>query len=172
VDAAFTASFAGFTAALYTARVKELDASIGALAARQAVKLRVQQGVLHALFGKMNEAEAAFRAAIRDDPALVSSYVNLANVKLLGGDEGAALDVVNQGLLLNRDSVLLNLLAARLYADKGDAQKAGTYFAVVKKASPDLAERYADLAGGGSGSAAARAARADQAPVVLWDAAP
>ncbi len=189
VDAAFAASFAGFTSALYTARVKELDASIGSLAARQAVKVRVQEGVLHALFGKMDQAEAAFRAAMKDDPTLVSPYVNLANVKLLGRDDDGALDVVQQGLQRNGESALLNLLAARIYADKGDGQKAAAYFAEVRKSSPDLADHYADLAGGGAvtaaggttaggaaagaagtGSATARAGQADQPPSVVWDA--
>jgi hypothetical protein len=165
VDGAFATSFAGFTAALYTNRVKDMEASLATLAPAQAVRLRVQEGVLHALFGRTVDAEAAFRAAMKQDPSLVSPYVNLANLRLLSRDPDGALAIVKQGLARNRDSALLNLVAGRIYADKGDQKDASVYFAAVRKASPDLADRYENQAGG-----AARAGNADEVPSVVWGA--
>jgi predicted Zn-dependent protease len=165
VDGAFAASFAGFTAALYTSRVKDMEASLATLAPAQAVRLRVQEGVLHALFGRAADAEAAFRGAMKQDPSLVSPYVNLANLRLISRDPDGALAIVKQGLARNRDSALLNLVAARIYADKGDQKDASVYLAVVRKASPDLADRYESEAGG-----AARAGNADEVPSVVWGA--
>jgi tetratricopeptide (TPR) repeat protein len=177
VDAAFSASSAGFVSALYSARVKEMDDAMAGLSGRQAVAARVQEGVLHALFGKMTEAEASFRKAMADDPSLVSPYVNLANVRLLSKDTDGALAVVTQGLGRNGGSALLNLLAARIYAEKGDASLAAAHFAKVKAAAPDLAARFPELAGAAgartaqaSGNqATGRASQEGESPTVIWD---
>src|SRR5208337_1391862 len=48
VDAAYAASLAGLTDTLYTARLSSLNAALASLSGRQAVKVRVQQGILHA----------------------------------------------------------------------------------------------------------------------------
>jgi len=181
VDAAFAASMSRFTDQVYTARVKSLDRSLASLSGRAAVRVRVQEGILHAMFGKMPEAEAAFRKAITDDPSMISPYVNLANVRLLSNDADGALQVVKQGLARSPDSALLNLLAARVYSDRGDATNSAVYFAKVQKAAPDLAARFAGLAQGAGGSTAGsgaagssagspsqRAGDAGKAPVVIW----
>ena len=170
VDAAYSTSLTGLTDALYTARLKSLEAALATLSGRQAVKVRVQQGILHALFGKLKEAETAFRKAITDDPTLVSPYVNLANVRLLSNDDDGALVAVKQGLARNADSALLNLLAARIYSNKGDAANTAVYFAKVQKSAPDMAARFAGLAPAAGGSRPQRAAEAGQAPVVIWGA--
>jgi hypothetical protein len=178
VDRASTATLAAFTATLYTARLKEMDASLSGLSGRQAVRVRVQEGILHALFGTLQDAETAFRKAIADDPGMVSPYVNLANVRLLANDGKGALQTVKQGLARNADSALLNLLAARIYSDRGDAASTAVYYARVKKESPELAARFADLAAAdaarlASSPAAAdsqRAAQAGETPVVVWSA--
>ncbi len=112
---------------------------------------------------------------------MVSPYVNLANVRLLSGDNSGALLVVKQGLARNPDSALLNLLAARVCSGQGDAASAATYFARVQKAAPELAARFPDLAPGGApgpgaGSAngtggagtTQRAASQGTAPTVIW----
>jgi tetratricopeptide (TPR) repeat protein len=170
VDAAYSASLSGLTDTLYSGRLSSLNASLATLSGRQAVKVRVQQGILHALFGRLPEAEAAFRKAITDDPAMVSPYVNLANVRLLSSDADGALLAVKQGLSRNADSALLNLLAARIYSGKGDAANTAVYFAKVQKQAPDMAARFADLVPAQGGSAPQRAADAGQAPLVIWGA--
>ena len=170
VDAAFTASLSGLTDSLYVARLKAMGAALASLSGRQAVKARVQQGILHALFGRLKEAEDTFRAAIADDPALVSPYVNLANVKLLGSDDKGALQVVKQGLARNADSALLNLLAARIYAAGGDSVNAAVYLARVKKTDPELATRFAGLAPSAASPAGGsqRSAERGATPVLIW----
>jgi tetratricopeptide (TPR) repeat protein len=165
VDKAVAASLAGFTATLYTGKLKELDLSLASLSGKQAIKVRVQEGVLHALFGRMADAEAAFRKVIADAPTMVSPYVNLANVRLLANDGDGALTVVKQGLAKAGDSVLLDLLAARIYFDRGDASNSSVYFAKVKKEAPEIAARYPEL---GASGGTARAAQAGERPVMIW----
>ncbi|MGA2642234.1 MAG: tetratricopeptide repeat protein [Spirochaetia bacterium] len=170
VDAAYSTSLSGLTDTLYTARLSSMDAALAALSGRQAVKIRVQQGILHALFGRLPEAETAFRKAIAEDPTMLSPYVNLANVRILVGDGDGAMAAVKQGLSRNADSALLNLLAARIYSNKGDAANTAAYFAKVQKEAPDMAARFGELVPGAGGERPQRAADAGQAPVVIWGA--
>ena len=98
---------------------------------------------------------------------LVSPYVNLANVRLLSNDDDGALTAVKQGLARNADSALLNLMAARIFSNKGDAANSAVYFAKVQKTAPEMAARFADLAPAAGGKQQ-RAASAGQSPVVIW----
>ena len=176
VDRAYAASLKGFTDTLYAGRLADLNATLAGLSGTAAVKVRVREGVLHALFGNLAEAETSFRKAIGDDPTMVSPYVNLANVRLLSNDQDGALQTVKQGLARNSGSALLNLLAARIYSDKGDAASTSAYFAKAEKSSPELAARYAALVpslavrAGITDSGVQRASQADAAPTLLWGA--
>ncbi|HTP58995.1 MAG TPA: hypothetical protein VMM82_08765, partial [Spirochaetia bacterium] len=161
VSSVYQASLAGFTSALYTSRVSQLASQVAGLSGAQAARMRIRVGILNGMFGNMKDAEAAFRAVIKSDPALTSPYVNVANIRLLAGDTDGALAMVNQGLSVNKGSALLNLLASRIYASRGDAAQAATYMARVKSVAPDLAEP------GGAGSGQ-RAAGQGAAPVVIW----
>jgi tetratricopeptide (TPR) repeat protein len=169
VNAAYAASLAGLTSTLYTAKLSSMNAALAGLSGRAAMKVRVQQGILHALFGKLKEAETAFRKAIADDPTLVSPYVNLANVRILSNDDDGALAAVKQGLAKNADSTLLNLMAARIFSSKGDVANSAVYFAKVQKAAPDMAARFEYLAPTAGGKQQ-RAANSAEAPVVIWGA--
>ena len=91
----------------------------------------------------------------------------LANVKLLANDVDGALQAVKQGLARNPDSALLNLLAARVYSDRGDAVNTAAYFAKVKKTAPDLAARFADALETVGSSKAKRAAEVTAMPVLV-----
>jgi tetratricopeptide (TPR) repeat protein len=170
VDGRFAASIAGFTSVMYTGRLASLEAELKPLAGRQAARLRARQGILHALFGRLTEAGRAFEAAMKDDPTLVSPYVNLANVRLIEKGADAALAVVASGLARSPDSMLLNLAAARCWAQKGDRSRAAEYLAKVKKAAPDVAERYALILGiGPAAGGAQRAADESGRPAaLLW----
>ena len=176
VDGAYTATLLGFTDTLYTSRLAAMASSLASLAGSPAAKLRVQQGILHALFGRLPDAETAFKKAIIDNPSMVAPYVNLANVRLLARDEDGALQAVKQGLVRSSGSALLNLLAARIFSDRGDSAATATYFAAAQKLSPELSARYAALVPavaakpGGSSSAVQRASQADAAAPVLWGA--
>ena len=105
VDGRFAASLAGLTSAVYTGRLASREARLSRLAGKQAARLRTQQGVLHALFGRLAEA------AMKDDPTLVSPDVNLANVRLIEKGADAALAMVADGLARSPGSMLLNLAA-------------------------------------------------------------
>jgi tetratricopeptide (TPR) repeat protein len=155
VDGRFAGSMAGFTSAVYTARLASLEAELKPLAGRQAARLRTHQGILHALFGRLAEAGRAFEAAMKDDPTLVSPYVNLANVRLIEKGADAALAVVTRGLARSPGSMLLNLAAARCWAQKGDRPRAAQYLAKVKQSAPDVAARYALILGIGPAADAA-----------------
>ncbi|MGA2477475.1 MAG: hypothetical protein ABSG63_01850 [Spirochaetia bacterium] len=173
VDRALASSLAGLGAALYGEKLRGLDARLASLSGTQAVKIRVQQGVLHAFFGKLSQAEALFRGAIADEPGLVSPYVDLANIRLLSSDGEGALQVVKQGLARNGGSALLNLLAAQIYADRNDTVKVALHFEKVKKASPDLAAHYPELAAGkGADGGTQRASQAGELPTLIWSADP
>jgi tetratricopeptide (TPR) repeat protein len=154
VDAGYAGSLAGFTSALYTARLTDIEAKLKGLAGTQAARLRVQQGILHAMFGKLPEAGRAFEAAMKDDASLVSPYVNLANVRLVEKGAEAALAVVAEGLARNPRSMLLNLAAARCWAVKGDRAKTSEYLAKVKASDPEVAARYSTILGVSGGSTA------------------
>ena len=175
VNKAHESSMADFTTALYTDRLQALEARHASLSGRQATLTVVQEGVLHAIFGNSRQAEAAFKVAISEEPNLVSPYVNLANLRLLSSDESGALSIIGQGLARNSSAALLNLMAARIYAGEGNAAKASSYLAVVKKTDPELAGRYADLASqpalASSGSdGAQRASSADESRTMIWAA--
>lgn len=182
VDKAYAASVESLTDTLYSDKVKDMNARLVSLSGRQAITTRVRVGILHALFGRMTDAEASFRKAIGEDPTLVSPYVNLANLRLLADDAEGALQVVRQGLTRNRESALLNLLAARIYASRGDAVNMAVYYARMKASSPDLAARYAELASsavtrtasGGSGGpdGTQRGEQPGGKPAVIWSADP
>jgi len=163
VSSVYQVSLAGFTSALYTSRVSQLAAQLAGLSGKQAAWMRIRIGILDGMFGNMKEAEAAFRDVIKSDPGMTSPYVNVANIRLLAGDADGALAMVNQGLAVNKESALLNLLASRIYASRGDAAQAATYMARVNSVAPELAE----AAGAGVGSGQ-RAAAQGAPPIVIW----
>jgi hypothetical protein len=182
VDSMFAASLSGFTAALYTARLADLEAKLKGLTGTRAAKLRVQQGILQAMFGRLAEAGQAFETARKEDPALVSPYVNLANVRLIEKGADAALAVIRDGLARSPGSLLLNLAAARCWAVKQDKARAAEYLAKVRTSDPEIAARYSLIlgiglaAGGGtpaSGAAPVGALRAGEeagkASALLWE---
>jgi tetratricopeptide (TPR) repeat protein len=145
VSERFDASVARLDTEVYLARLAELESQAKGLTGRQQLRVRMLQGILHALFGRNAEAEKAFRAAKAMDPAMISPYVNIANLRLLDGDLDGAIAELRSGLAKAPDSPVLNLALARCYADKGDAKNAATHLAVVKKVSPDLAARFPEL---------------------------
>lgn len=167
VQKVYSASLAGFTSALYTSRISEMTAQLSALSGRQANLLRIRVGILHGMFGNMPDAEAAFRAVMSADPSLVSPYVNVANIRLLAGDADGALALVTKGLAINPKSPLLNLLAARIYAGRGDSGRTTDFLARLKAASPDLAARYADSIAAAA-TASQRAAGQGEKATVTW----
>jgi len=177
VDKAHGTSMATFTTTFYSDRLKALETRRVSLSGRPAALTEVQEGILQAVFGKPQQAESSFKAALSTEPNLVSPYVNLANLRLLSSDEPGALAIIGQGLARNADAALLNLLAARIYAGEGNADKSRLFMAAVKRTDPSLAARYTDLlsqpalAASGSGNGGSqRASSADESLSVIWTA--
>ena len=137
---------------------------------RRELRLRNQIGVLHARFGRDEEAEDVLRGCIDDDPGFLSSYINLANLMVSRDQLDSALVVVRQGLERNPESVLLNLLMARISLRKGNRRDAARYYEAVKKKSSYLAERFADLFDGiDGGGAGGRAGVPKDDYAMIWD---
>jgi predicted Zn-dependent protease len=116
----------------------------------------MRQGILHAMYGKIAEAEKVFRSAQAKDPAMASPWVNLANLQMAGGDLDAAIATLRAGLAKVEDASQLTFALARCYAAKGDMKNADVYLAETRRTSPELAALLAE--GGGSGSSSGRGA--------------
>jgi hypothetical protein len=168
VDGLYAASLAGFTASLYKAKLTGLESQLQGLSGTQAARLRVQQGILQAMFGRLSEAGLAFETARKEDPGLLAPYVNLANVLLVEKKADAALAVIGDGLTRSPGSPLLNLTAARCWAVKGDKKRASEHLAKVRASDPALADRYALLLGIGQGPPPRAADEGDRPPALLW----
>lgn len=143
VEALSVLSARDLTDALYNARIREMEGQRTEAKGRQALRIRTQEGVLHALFGRSVEAEEAFRSCLREDPDYTSAYVNLANLKFTANDLDGALGFIEQGLARNGQSAILWFLRARCAQAKGNSAEAGDIFRTVAEKSPDLAARYA-----------------------------
>jgi tetratricopeptide (TPR) repeat protein len=146
VSIRYDAAVAALDTAVYAARLAELEDAAKGLSAEKELRVRMRQGILHALYGRWAEAEKVFRAAQKKDPAMVSPYVNIANLKIIAGDLDGAIATLREGIKKVSDPTLINLALARCYADKGDAKTAAVYLAELKKTSADLAQRFSTLA--------------------------
>lgn len=145
VTARFDAALASIEKLAYASRLAELERQAGTLSGRQLLRIRMLQGILHALFGHTADAEKAFRTAQRQDPAMVSPYVNIANLQLLDGNPDAAIATLREALGKVSDPSRIYLSLLQCCAAKGDAKGAAEYLAELKKAAPDLAARGAEL---------------------------
>ena len=98
--------------------------------------------------------------------------MNLANIRLLAHDGEGALQIVKQGLAKNGGAALLNLLAARIYADRNDSSNVALYYSRAKSAAPELAARYPELAASEGTASGQRAAQPGEKPSVIWGVDP
>jgi len=151
VSTRFDAAVAGLDAAVYTVRLKELEAAASGLTGRQQLAARIRVGILHALYGKLAEAEKEFRAVQAKDPSLPSAWVNLANLRIQAGDLDGAIAMLRDGLKKASDTSQLTYTLARCYAEKGDSANAAVYLAETRKTSPQLAAQL-ELASRGDSS--------------------
>lgn len=145
VTTRFDAALAGIEKIAYASRLAELERQADGLTGRQLLRIRMLQGILHALFGRTADAEKAFRTAQQQDPAMVSPYVNIANLQLLDGNPDAAIATLREALGKVPDSSRIHLSLLQCYAAKGDAKAAAEYLAELKKSAPALAARAEGL---------------------------
>ncbi|MBN1687033.1 MAG: tetratricopeptide repeat protein, partial [Spirochaetales bacterium] len=134
-------------ALLYDAGVASLTVALKGGDSRKALKTRNQLGVLHARFGETQKAFAAFEDNIRADPDYSVSYLNLANLLVREKRTNEAIEILKNGLQRDPDSANLNLLIARVLHANGIYDEAKEHFATVRGRMPELADRYAYLAG-------------------------
>ncbi|MCX7029156.1 MAG: hypothetical protein NTU62_03440, partial [Spirochaetes bacterium] len=145
VSARYDAAVASLDKAVYAVRLAELEAAAKGLSGKQELRVRMRQGILHALYGRFAEAEKVFRAAQAKDPSFISPYVNLANLKMIAGDVDGAITTLRGGLANVPDPAQIYLSLAQCCTAKGDAKSAAEYLAELKKSSPNLAARFPEL---------------------------
>ena len=166
VSARYDSAVGGLDNAVHAVRFAELETAAKGLSGRQELRVRMRQGILHALFGKLAEAEKVFRAAQAKDPAMVSPWVNLAGLQMGAGDIDAAIATLRAGLPKVEDASQLTYALARCYTAKGDAKNAAFYLAETRKTSPKLAAMLASA--DQSGSSSGRGAVGDGSVPPRW----
>jgi tetratricopeptide (TPR) repeat protein len=139
VSARYDAAVAGLDKAVYAVRLAELETAAKGLTEAQALRVRIRQGILHALYGKFAEAEKVFSAVRAKDPSLVSPHVNLATLSIIAGDLDGAIATLRDGLKKVKDPSQLTFMLARCYLEKGDSRSAALYLAETRKTAPQLA---------------------------------
>ena len=139
---------------LHFDNVRDLRAQLIGLSGRQAVRIQNRIGAIQARFGDDSGSDRALREAMEVDPSYVATYVNLANLKLANEENAAAIEILETGLAVKPDSVLLNLLLARAHHSSGNEGLAQRHFSLVREKAPRLADRYQAHVQGESGSAA------------------
>ncbi len=150
---------------LYNDVVDGLHRELAAADGRNKAKLLNKVGILHARFGEDTQAEESFSEAMKLNPRSVSSYINMANLKLLQDRPHDALSYLEQGKAVRSSSVMINALLAKTYYQIGDRRQARDYYRIVEERSPNIAEPLAYIEGGGT----ARAADAGSTESLFWD---
>jgi hypothetical protein len=142
----FVRSLEGLRNSLYVQTLETLQEQAEAAGGGvKQVVINNRIGVLHARFGDLNKAESVFMDNIEENPGLISSYINLANLNLQRGRLDKAADILALGINREPDAPLLNLLLARTYKLQDRMAEAREQFRKVETAAPELAARYADF---------------------------
>ncbi len=157
-------SIAAVTEKLYTANVARLERGLSSQSDRQKLRTLNQLGVLHARFAEPREAERSFERAIALDADYTASYVNLANLKLIGSRPQEAIALLGEVTERRPESVLANLLLAQAHQMLGDTREVQEYMVLVENQAPELAAQYPELTGAGTG----RASEAQSKPILPW----
>ncbi len=133
-------------------------------------RLRNRLGVLYARYGKYGKAEAQFRAAVRDRD-YVPGLINLGNISFLNENYAGARNAYSRALELDADNESALLGLARVSYAAEDYGAAEDAYSELGDLSPELAERFAYLASGSSGSSGTgRASEAGQMhSTVVWE---
>lgn len=131
------------------------------------IRSRNKLGVLYARYGKYQKAEEQFRA-VADARPYLPAFINLGNIAFLNRNYRAAREAYGRALRLDADSRTALLGMARVAYAEEDYRGAEEAYAELSAQAPELAERFAYLASGGSGGARA----ADTGTVhsyVVWE---
>ncbi|MBN1835129.1 MAG: tetratricopeptide repeat protein, partial [Spirochaetales bacterium] len=149
IDALTDRSFEELERGLYRERLEALEQELRGQQGTAAARLANRIGILHAMFGRDQEAERGFRRALGALPAYEAAAVNLANLQIMHGRLDDAEEVLQQAIRRDRQSPAVNLLLALLYHRRGDRRAAREHFRVVERRDPQLAARFPYLAENG-----------------------
>lgn len=154
-----------FLAKLGYEAIKAETAKLAGLAGKERAKALIRLGTLALRAGQTDKAEKYYTDGLAEDPKSLAGTVNLAGLWLEVKKNDQALALLEGALAGRADSAVINLLLTQVWLAKGNPSKAAGYFAVVRKAAPELADRYSALAaqlennvgngrasGGGSGN--------------------
>jgi tetratricopeptide (TPR) repeat protein len=153
-------------ASLYEEVLADIEAEMAAADTRSRTKMLNKAGILHARFGEDRRAEESFSEAMRIMPRSVSSYINMANLKLLRDEPREALTFLEQGRDVRSSSVMINALLAKTYYQIGEQGKARDFYRIVEEQSPGAAETLAYIESSGG---TVRAADAGSTESLFWD---
>ena len=151
---------------LYEEVIADILAEMAAADTRSRVKMLNKAGILHARFGEDRRAEESFGEAMKIAPRSVSSYINMANLKLLRDEPREALAFLERGRDVRSSSVMINALLAKTYFQIGEQRKARDFYRIVEERSPETAESLAYIESSGG---TARAADAGSTESLFWD---
>jgi tetratricopeptide (TPR) repeat protein len=163
-DMLYDESFANTVELLYTDNVAAIERTLRSLSDRQKIRTLNKIGVLHARFDETRLAERSFNEAIELDPEYTTSYINLANLKIIRGEPQEAVALLDEVTARRPDSILANLLLAQANQMMGNQSAAHEFMVIVEEQAPELASQYPHLTGGGVG----RASEAQSTPVFPW----
>ena len=90
----------------------------------EALRASFQKAVELHNVGKIDEAEAAYKAILEKNPDVVEAYQNLGSIYLTRKDYAAAETSLQKGLELRPGSTDLTSLLARVYQESGQGDKA------------------------------------------------
>ncbi|MBB6481745.1 tetratricopeptide repeat protein [Spirochaeta isovalerica] len=164
IDPLNSETLAGLTASLYEENASKLKGEAAGASGRREHQLSNRLAVLHARFENWREAENIFQSLIKGETAYLSPYVNLGNLYYSRGEYGKALEIFQEALAINGNSLMVNLALAKTYYRLGDRAGTARYYRLVKNQSEPLSEEYAYLGESGSTTRAG----ADDEPPLLW----
>ena len=157
-------SIDGLLSTIYLDNVADFERSLSSQSDRQKLRTLNQLGVLHARFNQPRLAERSFDDAIDLDPDYTTSYINLANLRIINDEPREAIALLNEVTDRRPGSVLANLLLAQANQMLGNQSEAREFMVIVEDQAPELASQYPHLSGGGVG----RASEAQANPVLPW----
>lgn len=100
-------------------------------------------GIINAIAGNLNEAEAAFRQAIMIDPENYRYHVELGRTLLMKEDSDGATRAFKTAHALNETNFFVNFSLANAYAEQEDFENSEKhYLAAIKEDPSDLEAQY------------------------------
>jgi tetratricopeptide (TPR) repeat protein len=127
---------------------------------------RNKLGILYAKYGKMDQAEAEFKAALSKGD-YVPAMLNLGNLYFLAKDYKRAHEPYERAVRMDPRNPRARIALSMVQYELGSYDQSKAGWAEARGIDPALAERYAYL--GGSGAGSSRAGAADERKgAVLW----